>query len=68
MYRLFAAPNSYAMVAHSVLEELGVAYELAWVEIFTDKPDPAFRSMSTAPSTRRARLHFISPSVIPRPA
>jgi glutathione S-transferase len=42
MYRLFAAPNSYAMVAHSVLEELGVAYELAWVEIFTDKPDPAF--------------------------
>lgn len=46
MYRLFAAPNSYAMVAHAVLEELGVAYELAWVEIFTDKPDPAFLAAS----------------------
>jgi glutathione S-transferase len=46
MYRLFAAPHSYAMVAHSVLEELGVAYELAWVEIFTDKPDPAFLAAS----------------------
>jgi glutathione S-transferase len=46
MYRLYAAPNSYAMVAHAVLEELGVAYELAWVEIFTDKPDTAFLAAS----------------------
>ncbi len=46
MYRLYAAPNSYALVAHTVLEELGVAYELAWVKIFTDDPDPAFLAAS----------------------
>ncbi len=40
MYRLYAAPNTYAMIAHAILEEVGVAYELVWVEIFTDRPDP----------------------------
>ena len=46
MYRLYAAPNTYAMIAHAVLEELGVPYELAWVEIFTDRPDPDFLAAS----------------------
>lgn len=46
MYRLFTSPNSYALVAHAVLEELGVAYELEWVKIFTDRPDPAFLAAS----------------------
>ncbi|MDX1575508.1 MAG: glutathione S-transferase family protein [Kiloniellales bacterium] len=46
MYRLFTAPNSYALIAHAVLEELGVAYELKWVKIFTDNPDPAFLAAS----------------------
>ncbi len=40
MYRLYAAPNTYAMIAHAILEELSVPYELIWVEIFTDRPAP----------------------------
>ena len=46
MYRLYAAPNTYAMIPHAVLEELGVAYELIWVEIFTDRPDSDFLAAS----------------------
>lgn len=46
MYRLFTAPNSYALIPHAVLEELGVAYEPAWVKIFTDQPDPDFLAAS----------------------
>lgn len=46
IYRLYAAPDTYAMIPHAVLEELGVTYELVWVEIFTDRPDPDFLSAS----------------------
>ena len=46
MYRLYAAPDTYAMIAHAVLEELGVVYEVAWVEIFTERPDPDFLAAS----------------------
>jgi len=46
MYRLYAAPNTYAMIAHAILEELGVPYELVWVEIFTDRPDSDFLAAS----------------------
>ena len=46
MYRLYAAPNTYAMSVHAILEEVGVAYELVWVEIFTDRPDPDFLAAS----------------------
>ena len=46
IYRLYAAPDTYAMIPHAVLEELGVAYELVWVEIFTDRPHPDFLAAS----------------------
>ncbi|MBT4890800.1 MAG: glutathione S-transferase family protein [Rhodospirillales bacterium] len=42
MYKLFAYPNSYAMSAHAILEETGAPYDVHWVQIFTDSPDPAF--------------------------
>ena len=46
MYTLFAYPNSYAMTAHSVLEESGAAYEVNWVQIFTNQLDPEFKRIS----------------------
>jgi len=45
-YRLFLARNSYAMIVHALLEEIGANYELNWVEIFTDTPDPQFKAAS----------------------
>ena len=41
-YTLYVYRNSYAMIAHALLEEFGATYELRWVEIFTDNPDPEF--------------------------
>ena len=46
MYRLYVSPNTYAMAAHAILEEIGADYEPYWVEIFTEKPDPAFLAAS----------------------
>ena len=46
MYKLFLAPNSYAMTVHAILEDIGVDYELKWVSIFTDTPDAEFVSVS----------------------
>jgi len=46
MYTLFAYPNSYAMTAHAVLEEIGAPYEVRWVQIFSDQVDPDFASAS----------------------
>ena len=34
------------MIPHAILEELGVAYELIWVEIFTDRQVPVFLAAS----------------------
>ena len=45
-YRLFLARNTYAMIVHALLEEIGADYELHWVEIFSDKPDPQFEAVS----------------------
>ncbi len=46
MYRLFTARNSYAMSSQAVLEEIGADYELKWVELFSDTPDPDFLAAS----------------------
>ncbi len=46
MYTLFAYPNSYAMTAHAVLEEIGVPYDVRWVQIFSDQVDPDFARAS----------------------
>lgn len=46
MYTLFAYPNSYAMTAHAVLEEVGADYDVKWVQIFTDELDVEFSSIS----------------------
>ena len=43
---LYTAPNSYAMMVHTVLEESGCPYDVKWVEIFTDHPDPEFVAVS----------------------
>ena len=45
-YTLYCAPNTYAMCAHAVLEEVGADYAIHWVELFTDTPDPAFLAAS----------------------
>ena len=45
-YTLYAAPNTYAMSVHAILEEVKANYDVKWIEIFTDKPDPTFRSIS----------------------
>lgn len=45
-YRLFCAPNTYALCAHVMLEELGVPHDLHWVELFSNTPDPAFLAAS----------------------
>ena len=46
MYRLYSAPNTYAMGVHAVLEELGVPYELVQATLFSDAPDPYFLRVS----------------------
>lgn len=45
-YTLFCAPNTYAMSAHAILEEVGANYNLHWVELFSDQPDPLFIAAS----------------------
>ncbi|WP_299844537.1 glutathione S-transferase family protein [uncultured Roseovarius sp.] len=45
-YTLYCAPNTYAMCAHAVLEEVGADYSVHWVELFNDTPDPAFLTAS----------------------
>jgi len=45
-YTLYAAPNTYAMSAHAILEEVNADYKIEWIEIFTDKPDHNFKSIS----------------------
>ncbi|MFK7754359.1 MAG: glutathione S-transferase family protein [Sedimentitalea sp.] len=45
-YTLFCAPDTYALCAHVMLEELGVDYDVRWVELFSDTPDPAFLAAS----------------------
>lgn len=45
-YTLFCAPDTYAMSAHTVLEELGVGYKVHWVRIFDEDPDPDFLAAS----------------------
>ncbi|WP_166418291.1 glutathione S-transferase family protein [Cochlodiniinecator piscidefendens] len=45
-YTLFCAPDTYAMSAHAVLEEIGADYDVHWINIFSDNPDPAFLAAS----------------------
>jgi glutathione S-transferase len=45
-YRLYLYPNSYALTAQAVLEELGLDHELKWVGIFQDTPDPDLLKVS----------------------
>ena len=45
-YRLYLAPNTYALTAHALLEELGLDYELRWVGIFQETPDPELLKVS----------------------
>ncbi|MGB3315204.1 MAG: glutathione S-transferase family protein [Albidovulum sp.] len=45
-YTLFCAPDTYAMSAHAVLEEVGADYTVHWVQLFTETPDPAFLAAS----------------------
>ena len=37
-YTLYAAPNTYALSSHSILEEVKADYKVHLVEIFTDHP------------------------------
>ena len=41
MYRLYSAPNTYAMSTHAMLEEIGVDYKLIQVDL---SPSPARRN------------------------
>ncbi len=45
-YRLYLAPNTYAMTVQALLEELAVPHELVWVGIFQDNPDPVLQERS----------------------
>jgi glutathione S-transferase len=45
-YTLFCAPDTYAMCAHAILEELNVDYDIRWIRIFDDNPDPDFLAAS----------------------
>ena len=45
-YTLYCAPDTYAMCAHAVLEEVSADYSVHWVKLFTDTPDPAFLAAS----------------------
>ncbi len=41
MYRLYSAPNTYAISAHAMLEEIGADYELIQVDL---SPSPTKRN------------------------
>lgn len=43
---LFCAPDTYALCAHVMLEEIGVPHEIRWVELFTQTPDQDFLAAS----------------------
>ncbi len=45
-YQLYLAPNTYALTVQALLEELEVAHELHWVEIFQETPDPDLLAVS----------------------
>lgn len=45
-YTLFCAPDTYALCAHVMLEELRLDHDLHWVELFAETPDPAFLAAS----------------------
>ncbi|WP_343211811.1 glutathione S-transferase family protein (plasmid) [Aliisedimentitalea scapharcae] len=45
-YTLFCAPDTYAMGAHAVLEEVQADYAVHWVHLFENDPDPAFLAAS----------------------
>lgn len=45
-YTLFCARNSYAMIVHAMLEEVGADYDVRWVELFSESPDPDFQAAS----------------------
>lgn len=45
-YVLFAARNTYAMIVHALLEEIGADHDIHRVEIFSDNPDPRFVAVS----------------------
>lgn len=46
MYRLYSAPNTYAMSTQAILEELGESYEVITVALFAQTPDPEFLAAS----------------------
>lgn len=48
MYRLYSAPNTYAMSTHAMLEEIGAAYELIQVDLgpSPSRRDPEFLKVS----------------------
>lgn len=45
-FTLFCAPDTYAMSAHAILEEVGAKYDIHWVKLFAETPDPAFLAAS----------------------
>ncbi len=45
-YTLFCAPDTYAMCAHALLEEIGADYDLRWIQIFNETPDADFLAAS----------------------
>ena len=45
-YRLYLAPNTYALTVQALLEELAVPHELVWVGIFQEQPDPVLLKRS----------------------
>jgi glutathione S-transferase len=45
-YTLYCAPNTYAMGAHAILEEIGADYRIHWVTLYADEPDPEFLAAS----------------------
>lgn len=45
-YTLFCGTNTYAMSAHAILEEVGADYDIHWITLFEENPDPAFLAAS----------------------
>ncbi|MGI9319158.1 MAG: glutathione S-transferase family protein [bacterium] len=56
MYQLYCARNTYAMGVHVLLEELGVAYQLCEVTLYSDPADPDFIEVS--PHARVPALRY----------
>ena len=54
-YTLYCAPDTYAMGAHAVLEEVGADYGIHWVTLFAATPDPAF--LAASPHCRTPALN-----------